>query len=62
MTGGGRRRVLHYELTPAAGRVVTFVERGSDTDRVLGVARGRAGTDLVHAGTGAGVDVARSSP
>ena len=44
VTGAGHRRVLHYRYTPAAGRTVTFVERGRDTSRVLGSARGRAGT------------------
>ena len=35
------RGVLRYSLTAAAGRTVTFIERGPHTSRVLGVARAR---------------------
>lgn len=40
----GAHRVLTYTLTPAAGRVVTFVERVRGAYRVLGRARGRRGS------------------
>lgn len=36
VAGRGTRRVLRYSFTPAAGRSVTFVERGRDTAHVLG--------------------------
>lgn len=54
VTGAGQRRVLHYRYMPAAGRTVTFVERGRDTSRVLGSARGRAGTIAFTPGPGRG--------
>jgi hypothetical protein len=41
--GRGQRRVLSYEVTPAPGRVVTFVEHGRGVYRVLGRADGRRG-------------------
>ena len=40
----GSRRVLAYRVTNAAGRVVTFTERGQRTAHVIGVARGRSGS------------------
>jgi hypothetical protein len=44
VTGRGRARVLRYARTPHPGEVVTFVERGRRTARVLGRARGAKGT------------------
>ncbi len=40
----GSRRVLAYRVANAAGRVVTFTERGQRTAHVIGVARGRSGS------------------
>jgi hypothetical protein len=42
--GNGRHRVLAYRLTPAAGRTVTFAERGPRTAHIIGAARGRSGS------------------
>jgi hypothetical protein len=41
--GSGRRRVLSYEIAPAAGQQVTFFERGARTYRRLGSAKGLRG-------------------
>jgi hypothetical protein len=44
--------VLRYTLTAAVGRTITFIERGPHTNRVLGVARGRAGAITFTPGPG----------
>jgi hypothetical protein len=44
VTGNRTARVLHYRLAPAPGRVVSFVERGPATWRVLGKATRASGT------------------
>lgn len=41
--GTGSRRTLEYTATAAPGRAVTFAERGPQTYRILGKARGRSG-------------------
>ena len=43
ISGHGRSRTLTYHLTAAAGRTITFVERGSRTYHILGAARGSHG-------------------
>jgi PKD repeat protein len=52
VSGRGLRRVLAYRLTPAAGRTVTFAERGPRTVQVIGVARGRSGRITFTPGRG----------
>jgi uncharacterized delta-60 repeat protein len=52
VTGKGPRRVLRYRMNPAAGRSVTFLERGPATSRVLGVGSRRVGTIKFPLGTG----------
>ena len=42
--GRGRRRTLAWSAVPQPGHTVTFVERGPQTYRVIGRARGRRGT------------------
>jgi hypothetical protein len=54
VTGSGPRRVLAYQLTPAAGRTVTFAERGAHTGRLLGVAHGRSGRIVFTPAGGSG--------
>jgi ELWxxDGT repeat protein len=43
VSGHGRSRTLAYHLTAAAGRTITFVERGARTYHILGVAHGSHG-------------------
>jgi hypothetical protein len=54
VSGRGLRRVLSYRLTTAAGRTVTFAERGPRTIHVIGIARGRAGWISFTPGRGRG--------
>ena len=44
VTAAGRARTLHYSLTAAPGRVVTFAERGPQTYHMLGQAHGAHGS------------------
>jgi len=50
--GRGRRRTLAWSAVPQPGHTVTFVERGPQTYRVLGRARGRSGTIAFTPGDG----------
>lgn len=43
VSGRAPKRVLSYQLVPAAGRTVTFAERGPGTIHVIGMAHGRSG-------------------
>ena len=52
ISGRGLKRILDYHLVPAAGRTVTFVERGPSTIHVIGKARGRSGRIVFTPGTG----------
>jgi hypothetical protein len=44
ISGGGRRRVLHYDVTSRPGLSTTFAEQGSRVYTVIGTARGARGT------------------
>jgi len=44
VTAKGRSELLSYRVEPASGQVVTFVERATGVNRVLGTARGAHGT------------------
>ena len=52
VSGRGLKRVLHYHLVPAAGRTVTFAERGPRTIHVIGVAHRRSGRIVFTPGSG----------
>ena len=52
VAGRGRRRTLRWSAVPQPGHTVTFVERGPQTYRVLGRARGRRGTIRFTPGDG----------
>ena len=52
--GRGRRRTLAWSAVPQPGHTVTFVERGPQTYRVLGRARGPRGTIRFRPGDGPG--------
>jgi uncharacterized delta-60 repeat protein len=52
VTGRGSRRILHYRFAAATGRGITFLERGRDTARVLGSARGGVGQIPFTPGSG----------
>ena len=54
VTTRGTGRVLTYKLTPAAGRDVTFVERGRGVYHVLGRAQGRHGSIRFRPAAGPG--------
>jgi hypothetical protein len=44
ITGGGRHRVLHYDVTSRPGLSTTFAEQGGRAYKVIGTARGARGT------------------
>ena len=44
ITGGGRRRALHYDVTSRPGLSTTFAEQGSRVYKVIGTPRGARGT------------------
>jgi hypothetical protein len=52
VTGRGRRRTLRYRVTAQPGQRVTFVERGTRTTKLLGVARQGRGTIAFAPGDG----------
>jgi hypothetical protein len=52
VTGRGVRRTLHYALTGANGRRVTFSERGGHAGRLLGAAHGASGSISFTPGAG----------
>ena len=54
VSGRGAKWTLHYRLTPAVGRRVTFVEHGSGAVHVLGIASGRSGKINFTPGRGRG--------
>ena len=54
VTGRGRRRALRWSAVPQPDHTVTFVERGPQTYRVLGRARGRRGSIAFTPGDGPG--------
>jgi hypothetical protein len=44
VSGGGRRRALHYDVTSRPGLSTTFAEQGRRVYKVIGTARGARGT------------------